>query len=72
MSEQTFDLTDKTLESQYSGLSELPEVKTPMEWLRGNGKGQWHSYYHRHYHRWNQSQSNMHRYSGNTCDRDIT
>lgn len=40
MSEQTFDLTDKTLESQYSGLSELPEVKTPMEWLRGNGKGQ--------------------------------
>ena len=40
MSEQTFDLTDKTLESEYSGLSELPEVKTPIEWLRGNGKGQ--------------------------------
>jgi len=40
MAEQTFDLDGKLPESQYSGLSELPEVKTPIEWLRGNGKGE--------------------------------
>ncbi len=40
MAEETFSLDGNLPESEYSGLSELPEVKTPMEWLRGNGKGE--------------------------------
>lgn len=32
---ETITLTDKTPESSYSGLSELPEVKNTMTWLRG-------------------------------------
>lgn len=32
---ETITLTDKTPESSYSGLSELPEVKDTMTWLQG-------------------------------------
>lgn len=40
MSEKTFDLTENLPESKYSGLSELPEVKSTIDWLSGGGKGE--------------------------------
>ena len=39
MTEKNFDLTNTLPESQYSGLSELPEVKSTLDWLTSGGSG---------------------------------
>lgn len=39
MAEKNFDLTDNLQESQFSGLSELPEVKSTLDWLNSGGSG---------------------------------